>query len=862
MAPDNVAVDLAQNLNISQNVGTSAHNNGSSSSNQGIDYNHPLFLSPTYISGINARSQILMMNPLPSINHEYAMIMGDESQKAVVHTSSSSLGLSAMNMESFALYYKVRSSSGVSQRFKKNSLLVCDFCNYKGHINEFCYKIVGYPPDFKSKKKSQGSESGQYSQPSVAQAHFSYGSNTNVQVPEWGKKVENSPYHNFGGESIAENTKANMQLSQSEKDGKQLLQGARSQRISKAFFVSANNKVWIIDTGATNHMVSNLEMLSKNSVTKLYTLKIVYLPNGDTTKVTHELYTEKVKEVGKEEGGLYLLLSQLTHGTESEVKKSVWAVPRVLSSIELWHQRLGHVFSIVLARMFDMNKDSMCKTQFGKTVKMVRSDIGTEFLNSVCNTMFKDLGIIHQRSCPYTPQQISVAERKHRHIRDVTRALRFEAKIPLTFWGHCVLAAVYLINKLPSSVIDHRLLIRDCMGAHQVKINCSYEIFRSSEGEKENSLNTHIVFEDTVQGLCVLYEDFNQFSHMPEVEQVQNGSAQVIDTTVCDSTQDVVQAPTRRSTRTTHTPKWMRDFVSLNISKDVQYPLCNYMSYDHLSPSYKCYIDATSTVQEHVSYADTIKDKRWVEAMQIGIHALETNNTWVLTDLPIEKKPIGYRWIYKVKYQSTGEIERFKGRLVAKGYSQQEGIDYQETFSPVVKMVTVRTIVALAASRQWHIHQIDVFNAFLHGDLEDEIYMQLPQGFIIITGSSLKMIEETKKSLQQAFKMKDLGELKYFLGIEFIMSADVILMHQRKYPLKLITEVGLSAVRPAGTPIDINVKLTSKLYDDHIHKGQEEDPLVDVTMYHMLIGKLLYLNMTRPDISFSTQTLRQFLQQP
>lgn len=120
----------------------------------------------------------------------------------------------------------------------------------------------------------------------------------------------------------------------------------------------------------------------------------------------------------------------------------------------------------------------------------------------------------------------------------------------------------------------------------------------------------------------------------------------------------------------------MQDFVSLNISNDVQYPLCNYMSYAHLSPSYKCYIAATSTIQEPVSYAEAINDKRWVEAMQTEIHGLGANNTWVVTDLPLGKKPIGCRWIYKVKYKSTGEIERFKARLVAKGYSQQEGIDY------------------------------------------------------------------------------------------------------------------------------------------------------------------------------------------
>lgn len=135
---------------------------------------------------------------------------------------------------------------------------------------------------------------------------------------------------------------------------------------------------------------------------------------------------------------------------------------------------------------------------------------------------------------------------------------------------------------------------------------------------------------------------------------------------------------------------------------------------------------------------------------------------------------------------------------------------------------------------------------------------------MLVTGSSLKLIEETKKSLQQAFKMKDLGELKYFLGIEFTRSSEGVLMHQRKYTLELISEVGMTAAKPAGTPIDINVKLTSKEYDEQTNRQQEDsdDPLVDQTMYQKLIGKLLYLNMTRPDITFNTQTLSQFLQHP
>lgn len=107
--------------------------------------------------------------------------------------------------------------------------------------------------------------------------------------------------------------------------------------------------------------------------------------------------------------------------------------------------------------------------------------------------------------------------------------------------------------------------------------------------------------------------------------------------------------------------------------------------------------------------------------MTSEILALESNKTWEITDLPKGKRPIGCRWIFKVKYKSTGEVERFKARLVAKGYRQQEEIDYTATFSPVVKMVTVITVVSLVASRHWHIHQMDVFNAFLQGDLDDEI---------------------------------------------------------------------------------------------------------------------------------------------
>ena len=120
-----------------------------------------------------------------------------------------------------------------------------------------------------------------------------------------------------------------------------------------------------------------------------------------------------------------------------------------------------------------------------------------------------------------------------------------------------------------------------------------------------------------------------------------------------------------------------------------------------------------------------------------------------------------------------------------------------------------------------------------------ESFWYLYMWMTFVTGSNLKILEDTKRALQQEFKMKDLGELKYFLGIEITRSADGILMHQRKYTIELISEVGMIAARPASTPIDMNVNITSEQYDDHINQQQAkvvDDPLIDQTKYQRLIG--------------------------
>lgn len=104
------------------------------------------------------------------------------------------------------------------------------------------------------------------------------------------------------------------------------------------------------------------------------------------------------------------------------------------------------------------------------------------------------------------------------------------------------------------------------------------------------------------------------------------------------------------------------------------------------------------------------------------------NKTQVVVDLPQGKHIVGSKWVYKIKYQANGQVERYKARLVVKGYSQQEGLDYHDTFLPVAKMVTIRSIIALTVSTCWNLYQMDVYNAFLQGDL-DEVYMEMLEGF-------------------------------------------------------------------------------------------------------------------------------------
>ncbi|KAL0418744.1 UNVERIFIED_CONTAM: Retrovirus-related Pol polyprotein from transposon RE1 [Sesamum radiatum] len=270
------------------------------------------------------------------------------------------------------------------------------------------------------------------------------------------------------------------------------------------------------------------------------------------------------------------------------------------------------------------------------------------------------------------------------------------------------------------------------------------------------------------------------------------------------------------------------------------------------------------------SFAEASKSKQWREAMNSELAALEHNNTWIVTPLPEGKKAIGCKWVYKLKLNADGIVDRHKARLVAKGYNQIEGVDYVDYFSPVAKTVTVRVFLAIAAAHNWPIHQLD---AFLHGHLEEDIYMLPPEGSsvpsgmvcklarslyglkqasrqwnlefssklalfgfrqsshdyclfikhtelgslfllvyvddVLLIGPSMELMQEVKTYLHELFTIKDMGAARYFLGLEIARSTSGSYVAQTKYVLDIVHDAGLSNAKGVSTPFPQGLKLSS-----------------------------------------------------
>jgi hypothetical protein len=176
-----------------------------------------------------------------------------------------------------------------------------------------------------------------------------------------------------------------------------------------------------------------------------------------------------------------------------------------------------------------------------------------------------------------------------------------------------------------------------------------------------------------------------------------------------------------------------------------EHDIAKYVSYSSVSPAYRTFIASLQAVPIPKDWKSAKQNPKWTYAMKEELLALQTNKTWELVQLPKGKKVVGCKSVFTVKQTFEGKVDKYKARLVAKGYSQTYGIDYDETFAPVAKMDTMRTLISCAANFGWPLHQMDVKNAFLHGDLQEEVYMEIPPGFA--NKQTVGMVCKLKKSL-------------------------------------------------------------------------------------------------------------------
>ena len=317
------------------------------------------------------------------------------------------------------------------------------------------------------------------------------------------------------------------------------------------------------------------------------------------------------------------------------------------------------------------------------------------------------------------------------------------------------------------------------------------------------------------------------------------------------------------------------------------------------------------------TFAEASGHLEWGASMKEEYNSLLSNDTWDLVSLSKGIKLVRCKWVYKTKYGLDGKVDKHKAKLVAKGFSQVEGIDYTETFSPVTKMNSIHLVLSLAASYKWEFHQMDVKLAFLHGDLHEEMYMEQPPSFIqddsnivcrlkkslyglkqaprawyakmdnfllatgfsrchsdntvytkrvdgqliilvlyvddlILTSSDPKLINHVKSSLKKKFDMTDLGYLHYFLGLQVLQSKERIFLSQSKYACDPLHCFHMEYCIPTLSPFQYGLKLSLTC----------TSPKVDSTLYHQLVGSLLYLTHSCLEISFVIGLVAQYMQHP
>ena len=402
---------------------------------------------------------------------------------------------------------------------------------------------------------------------------------------------------------------------------------------------------------------------------------------------------------------------------------------------------------------------ALVENQTGIRVKCLRSDNGGEYEDAGFKKFCAENGIRMEKTIPGTPQQNGVAERMNRTLNERARCMRLKCGLPQMFWADAINTAAFLINRGPSIPLQNGIpeeawtgkevnlsflrtfgcaafVMTDDRNKLEAKsVKCTFIGYGNDEfgyrfwDEKNRKVlrSRNVVFDETR-----LYKDGlgvagTQKSSEPVEIDISTGK---VDRTVPDSPEPSTGAasPTSPAGRETQGPEIAESQavdIPLALRKAPRQirPPTRYLSTLHYMLLTDC--------GEPECYAETQKSEdrsKWELAMDDEMKSLQSNETWDLCELPKGKKVLHNKWVFRIKQEADGS-KRYKARLVAKGFQQKYGIDYTDVFTPVVKMTTIRLVLSMVAAENLELHQLDVKTAFLHGDLEEEIYMEQPEGY-------------------------------------------------------------------------------------------------------------------------------------
>ncbi|KAL0341917.1 UNVERIFIED_CONTAM: Retrovirus-related Pol polyprotein from transposon TNT 1-94 [Sesamum calycinum] len=402
---------------------------------------------------------------------------------------------------------------------------------------------------------------------------------------------------------------------------------------------------------------------------------------------------------------------------------------------------------------------NLVEKQSGRSIKVLRSDRGKEYNNSEFDKFCEEEGIEHQTTVSYNPQQNGVSERKNRTVMEMARSMLQEKHLPKAFWAEAVYTAVYLLNRCPTKAVQNMTPIEAWSGKkpsakhlrvfgsicyvhiptekrHKLEEKTEKGIFLGYSTQSKGYRIYNLKTKKLIISRDVEFDEDAMWNW--DEEKVERQSVMIPKETPPQQQQEegTDQAEMeRRSQQAPGSPR--RPPPSEEIEEETPPRRTKLLS--------DIYETCNFIMLEPENFETAVKHKVWVQAMEEEIKMIEKNNTWELADRPKDKEVIGVKWIYKTKLNADGSIQKHKARLVAKGYSQLPGIDYTETFAPVARLDTIRALIAIAANKKWKIYQMDVKSAFLNGYIDEEIYVEQPQGFIA-KGSEEKVLR-LKKAL-------------------------------------------------------------------------------------------------------------------